>query len=197
MKGGCIWDSVCRRTPLRRRWVAEDNAIAVDGRSDGHADSVQAHPTFARGVQPAPLPRPAENGHSPVCSGAEQQNAGFQYQGAPRPAGEAKRLELLHSLGVLDSQKEDRFEAITQLLCNIFNVPICLISLVDAGVSPPRAACLHHWRAQRACHEPAPSSCSWPDIASCLHPACRAAVVPVSRGPAECVPDRKGGELLR
>jgi hypothetical protein len=41
---------------------------------------------------------------------------------------------------VLDSEQgPDQFDAITRLLCGVFNVPIALVSLVDAGaaVAPP------------------------------------------------------------
>ncbi|KAL4446278.1 hypothetical protein ABPG77_003085 [Micractinium sp. CCAP 211/92] len=45
----------------------------------------------------------------------------------------AKRLALLRALGVLDSTDgPDQFDAITKLLCSVFNVPIALVSLVDA-----------------------------------------------------------------
>lgn len=45
-----------------------------------------------------------------------------------------QRLALLRALGVLDSTDgPDQFDAITKLLCSVFNVPIALVSLVDAG----------------------------------------------------------------
>ena len=67
----------------------------------------------------------------------EAQSAAWAYQGAPRPHNEAERLGLLRALGVLDSESEgpDPFDAITRLLCAVFNVPIALVSLVDAGAA--------------------------------------------------------------
>jgi hypothetical protein len=73
----------------------------------------------------APPAQPPANG------GAE---AAWAYKGAPRPANETERLELLHALGVLDSEQgPDQFDAITRLLCAVFGVPVALVSLVDAG----------------------------------------------------------------
>jgi len=47
-----------------------------------------------------------------------------------------QRLGLLRALGVLDSAHgPGQFDAITKLLCAVFNVPIALVSLVDAGAS--------------------------------------------------------------
>ncbi|KAG7343618.1 two-component hybrid sensor and regulator [Nitzschia inconspicua] len=46
---------------------------------------------------------------------------------------EMKRLEVLNSYFVLDSDGEEAFDRITALGATMFNVPICLISLVDLG----------------------------------------------------------------
>ncbi|KAL3913076.1 MAG: hypothetical protein SGARI_000836 [Bacillariaceae sp.] len=46
---------------------------------------------------------------------------------------EMKRLEVLNSYFVLDSQGEAEFDRITELAAKMFDVPICLISLVDLG----------------------------------------------------------------
>lgn len=48
------------------------------------------------------------------------------------PADEDRRLATLHALGLLDTLPEDRFDAITRVAARLFNVPIALISLVDA-----------------------------------------------------------------
>lgn len=48
----------------------------------------------------------------------------------PLHPNEARRLELLHSFDVLDTQCERSFDRITELTQMMFNVPICLISLV-------------------------------------------------------------------
>ncbi len=45
---------------------------------------------------------------------------------------EAKRLEELYSLGLLDTLSDLRFDQYTQLAAEIFGVPIAMISLIDA-----------------------------------------------------------------
>lgn len=52
---------------------------------------------------------------------------------APIPKFEIPRLKELYSLEILDSGKEERFDRYIRLICDIFNVPIALISLVDAN----------------------------------------------------------------
>jgi phosphoribosyl 1,2-cyclic phosphodiesterase/DNA-binding response OmpR family regulator len=47
------------------------------------------------------------------------------------PADEARRLEALHNLAVLDTPPEERFDRITRIAAATFDVPIALISLVD------------------------------------------------------------------
>ena len=46
---------------------------------------------------------------------------------------ELKRLESLKSYDVLDIDTDSSFERITALAARIFNVPICLVSIVDVG----------------------------------------------------------------
>ncbi|MDO8274510.1 MAG: GAF domain-containing protein [Serpentinimonas sp.] len=48
------------------------------------------------------------------------------------PEDEAERLHALRALGVLDSAAEERFDRLTRLAQALFEVPIALISLVDA-----------------------------------------------------------------
>jgi len=48
------------------------------------------------------------------------------------PPDEAERLRALRALGVLDSAAEERFDRLTRLARALFDVPIALISLVDA-----------------------------------------------------------------
>lgn len=49
---------------------------------------------------------------------------------APHPR-EQERICSLHSLQVLDSNHEKRYDDLTRLVADIFDVPICLVSLVD------------------------------------------------------------------
>lgn len=48
-----------------------------------------------------------------------------------KPAGEAERLAELRSLGLLDSEFEERFDRVTRLAQRLFDVPIAMVSLVD------------------------------------------------------------------
>ena len=48
------------------------------------------------------------------------------------PENEINRLEALHSLNILDSQADARFDCITRFAAQKLDVPICLITLIDA-----------------------------------------------------------------
>ena len=50
-----------------------------------------------------------------------------------RTARERERLTALRALNLLDTAPEERFDRLTRLACQVFNVPIALISLVDAN----------------------------------------------------------------
>lgn len=49
------------------------------------------------------------------------------------PENEAVRLKQLQSLKLLDTEPEERFDRLTRLARRLFNVPIALVSLVDAN----------------------------------------------------------------
>lgn len=51
----------------------------------------------------------------------------------PIPENEAKRIEALRKLEILDTVAEERFDRYTRLVKRIFNVPIALVSLVDTN----------------------------------------------------------------
>lgn len=46
---------------------------------------------------------------------------------------EVARLMVLKEYLILDSDREEKFERITALASRIFDIPICLVSLVDIG----------------------------------------------------------------
>ena len=46
---------------------------------------------------------------------------------------EVERLMVLKDYLILDSDREEKFERITALASRIFDMPICLVSLVDIG----------------------------------------------------------------
>jgi len=52
---------------------------------------------------------------------------------APIPANEAQRLQALQCTGLLDGPPEERFDRLTRLARRLFDVPIALVSLVDAN----------------------------------------------------------------
>jgi diguanylate cyclase len=49
----------------------------------------------------------------------------------PQQLAEDQRIKALHSLGLLDTPQEDRFDRFTRLASAAFDVPIALVSLVD------------------------------------------------------------------
>jgi GAF domain-containing protein len=49
------------------------------------------------------------------------------------PPNETARLAALHSLQLLDTPPEERFDRITRIARVLFNVPIALISFIDAN----------------------------------------------------------------
>lgn len=53
-------------------------------------------------------------------------------QTPPEPHDEDERLAYLRSLSILDTKPEERFDRITRMVARYFDVPIALISLVDA-----------------------------------------------------------------
>ena len=52
---------------------------------------------------------------------------------APIPENEAERLALLYELLLLDTPPEERLDKIVEFAASEFDVPICLISLVDSN----------------------------------------------------------------
>ena len=52
---------------------------------------------------------------------------------APIPPNEVERLAALRALQLLDTPSEERFDRITRLAARLFDVPITLVSLVDAN----------------------------------------------------------------
>ena len=54
-----------------------------------------------------------------------------EHRAAPLPSNEGIRIDVLHHLGVLDTEREQKFDDITELVCNIFKVPIAIVSLID------------------------------------------------------------------
>lgn len=55
-----------------------------------------------------------------------------RWQKAPPPVNEDSRLRSLHRLGILDTQPEARFDRITRQASRLLDVPVALVTLVDA-----------------------------------------------------------------
>lgn len=51
---------------------------------------------------------------------------------APVPQNEISRLQALHALKILDTQPDVRFDCITRFAAEKLEVPICLITFIDA-----------------------------------------------------------------
>jgi diguanylate cyclase (GGDEF)-like protein len=49
------------------------------------------------------------------------------------PADESERLSALESIHLLDTEPEERFDRLTRIAKRLFNVPIALVSLIDAN----------------------------------------------------------------
>ena len=49
------------------------------------------------------------------------------------PPHEVSRLETLHALNILDTPPEERFDRVTRLARHMFQVPIALVTLIDAN----------------------------------------------------------------
>ncbi len=62
----------------------------------------------------------------------------------PLPLDETARLMSLHSLRILDTPSEDRFDRITRMARRLFGVEISLISLVDSHRAQQLGANLFH-----------------------------------------------------
>lgn len=57
----------------------------------------------------------------------------FRWVPAPVPPDELQRLAALEALGLLDTPAEERFDRLTRVTAALFDVPIALVSLVDAN----------------------------------------------------------------
>lgn len=55
-----------------------------------------------------------------------------RWQSAPLPPEEERRLRALHALGILDTEPEERFDRYTKQAAEALDVPIVLVSMVDA-----------------------------------------------------------------
>lgn len=53
-------------------------------------------------------------------------------EAAPYPSNETQRIRALHDLHILDTVEEERFDRVTRIAARLFNVPMSLVSLVDA-----------------------------------------------------------------
>ncbi|MCP9859711.1 GAF domain-containing protein [Cyanobium sp. Cruz-8D1] len=80
-----------------------------------------------------------------------------RWQRARPPGDERRRLRRLGELGLLDTEREERFDRLTRIAAAAFDVPIALISLIDAE---------RQWF--KSCHGLATGQTSR-DLAFCAH----------------------------
>ena len=50
----------------------------------------------------------------------------------PLPTNESERLKLLHSLCILDTPPDERFDCIARLTKRVFDIPIAMVTLIDS-----------------------------------------------------------------
>ncbi len=55
-----------------------------------------------------------------------------RWQAAALPSSEPERLAALWALGILDTEPEARFDRYTEVVCSTFDVPMALVTLIDA-----------------------------------------------------------------
>jgi hypothetical protein len=75
---------------------------------------------------------PASMGHIRTKLRAAVLRRACRWQSAPLPPDEDRRVESLHSLGLLDTAPEERFDRLTRQACEMFDVPVALVTLVDS-----------------------------------------------------------------
>jgi GAF domain-containing protein len=75
---------------------------------------------------------PAGVGHVRTKLRAAVLRRACRWQCAPLPHDEQERLVALHSLGLLDTPAEERFDRWTREACRVLGVPLSLVTLVDA-----------------------------------------------------------------
>jgi hypothetical protein len=89
-------------------------------------------PTNGEGLIAEWLVWPASLGHVRTKLRAALLRRACRWQAAPQPPDEAHRLASLHSLGLLDTPPEERFDRYTRLACETLGVPMALITMVDS-----------------------------------------------------------------
>jgi GAF domain-containing protein len=75
---------------------------------------------------------PAGLGHLRTKLRAAVLRRACRWQCAPLPPDEAERLAALHGLGLLDTPAEERFDRWTREAARLLDVPVALVTLVDA-----------------------------------------------------------------
>jgi diguanylate cyclase (GGDEF)-like protein len=114
-EGTCVLKGGRRRVDVLWMGTAETWDLAVSGRAVG------------LGASPAITPAARADDETSSIEGSRSVGGS-----APAtPVDEAARLAELRSLGLLDTDPEERFDRVTRLAQRLFDVPIALVSLVD------------------------------------------------------------------
>jgi len=126
--------------------------IVDDNLPDAPAASLGAHIRRLAGAdEDLPIMIVGRNGHSPALGAATDwlqapfsaeyararirtwlMRSQFRWVRAKTGEDEASRLNALHALNLLDTQPEERFDRYTRIAAALFDVPIALVTLVDA-----------------------------------------------------------------
>lgn len=119
---------VCRAIRKSAAWPARDLPIVIVATDDAEAD--RAAGTEAGVTDWLVAPFSTLYARTRIRAWALRQAC--RWLRAPLPPDEPARLRALRDAGVLDSPAEERFDRITRLARRVFDVPIALVSLVDA-----------------------------------------------------------------
>jgi phosphoribosyl 1,2-cyclic phosphodiesterase/DNA-binding response OmpR family regulator len=118
---------VCRRVRSMGAWGAEVPVVLV-ARHDGEVEREAG----AEAGCTEWLVEPFKPTYARTRIGAWLMRAACRWVKAPLPPDEAERLRALQELRILDTPREQRFDRLTRLAATLFDVPIALVSLVDA-----------------------------------------------------------------
>lgn len=92
-------------------------------------DDIRAESETASVTDLISKPYSPEYFRTKVC--IAMQRTPCRWRKALLPLDEEERLQTLHATGILDTDKEERFDRITRIASRLFDTPIVLVSLVD------------------------------------------------------------------
>lgn len=116
--------------------LADDARTVIESYPEGATVAyVTAEPPPVDGIRPEItdwLVWPASQSHLRTKLRAWMLRRACRWQSAALPVNESDRVNALWDLGILDTEPEARFDRFTEMACSTFDVPIALVTLVDA-----------------------------------------------------------------